>query len=1106
MQVFKKIRRVFDRLPGITDSESNSALSRARYSDTNGGVPPDLHTHTWERVRAVALASVMVLSMLAIGGAAIAPSAASVPDGMVAIPDENVDSDIPACDGPGGPSGNPMCDAADAMEAAGVYASAGPSTLEVVFTNPGRAEQHYAGTSLQGGGPVAMVFIDEQVSDGREVAVSREVLADVLEHEPGVAYGTYENGSEWQTAIEYEGDYAVIDIPHFSTQSVTFSGSVSLFGDPAEHGDQFNYDLDSEEGLDNFDIAVTGTEHTKEESINDEFNDGGSEDYRVGGTTEAVGHDETANPELTLTGVVNTDEVSETGSHSTSGSWSGEIEGNIDPDDAQITIAADREYHFSDDGEQQIGDYATWDYDNWPDELDRIGIPTYEDASFEDEYDVLVDKGDGFEFVDTVLWKGNQHDEDFTWADADLDTSDADYVTVKLDPNDYEGTTREMESPRIDSPLPDTTVDYDGGSTSISGSGTENLDNIEAGSSLSFSFDHGSIGWNLEYKRTYQTEDPSIDATGDGSTNLFESGVISEGEEHSTSVSLTPDNYTLEVDTEGDSPVEVTLEWTEVTETVDPTIIINGEHETSYTGTLAEGTTESLTTDTAWIQEGENTVEVEMADANDGPTPQVGLEYSHDADAASKEVEYESETWHQRYNVSNTWASEQDDATVEFPMSSRVVSVDNLEVRTNGGMWETVAESDYTLDETDLTVQLGQIDPDTTKDVRVDATKVVTSGGEIQVTDPTTEGNEINTEVEITSVSGEYVEIDISGTERAHRVHYVTAASWDESDTYAEMGTDDNQTIHLVDGPTDGTATIEEAPFEIDPESGSTDVWIEDVDEPRITLESVSSDTDVTWTDAVSGNEYDLLLLPDEEVKDTATAGSPVTLTTDEDGTYIIETSDGDGGTSGVVSASPDTPRDGIFPNELWMVVILLLSVIGVSLIVSGLGEERQPRERTIPVLGRRISLPAFGGLSERQSLAIIAASFGVVALLLIDVTGPGSAVFEAIGAGLLAVTPVAEFGAIVLGAALLLGLWWLDNRTRQTIPRWLIGGTAALWLLWSIETMGEGTILEPLSAGFEAVAPLFWFALLGGGAWFAWRWMQTRGQPDTEVTLEVQE
>lgn len=275
-----------------------------------------------------------------------------------------------------------------------------------------------------------------------------------------------------------------------------------------------------------------------------------------------------------------------------------------------------------------------------------------------------------------------------------------------------------------------------------------------------------------DFRRTYGTDDkrtkrcpvrlldtnPPTGASVSTDTGESKSlGNFTAGETKSVSLNATMSTSQLTFDANrGAFDYEWQLE--ERAEPVDPAVIVNG-NKTSYTGRLADGDTVSLTADPAWIQAGENVVDVQIGGPTTGPTPVVGLDYGHDA-RDDQMVEYAGETWSERYNVSKTYGSAQQNAQLEIPVAGEVVRIRSLEQRVNGGDWTVVGASAYTLDGTKLTVALGDVQKDDEVEVRAVGSKVRPVNGDIEVLEPTTEGSTLDTAFEITSYSeGFYVDV-----------------------------------------------------------------------------------------------------------------------------------------------------------------------------------------------------------------------------------------------------------------------------------------------------------------------------------------------------------
>lgn len=230
-------------------------------------------------LQVIALAMALVIAPVA-GLATVPQTTVAAPPGFVGVPGENISSDLPP--------NTPMAETADAIEAAGVMTDGHADTLEVIVTNPGRAKTKYAGGSLSGGGPVAIVLRDSQNHAGRTVALPRGPLVNVLGHEPGMAYGTHEDGSMWVQPITRDGDWLLVDIPHFSTNTVTFESTVNVTMTGATDGTQTSYELDDLDATDNPSIVLTGVVNSEWDNGSTSVSNTDNWQTSVGGNTQGT--------------------------------------------------------------------------------------------------------------------------------------------------------------------------------------------------------------------------------------------------------------------------------------------------------------------------------------------------------------------------------------------------------------------------------------------------------------------------------------------------------------------------------------------------------------------------------------------------------------------------------------------------------------------------------------------------------------------------------------------------------------------------------------------------------------------------------------------------
>lgn len=108
-------------------------------------------------------------------------------------------------------------------------------------------------------------------------------------------------------------------------------------------------------------------------------------------------------------------------------------------------------------------------------------------------------------------------------------------------------------------------------------------------------------------------------------------GSFSSGESKTKSFPVSTSDSSIALSWDGSGSLRWSLEYTERTVSENVTVEVNG-HTTRHSGTLANGSTASLTTDADWIRPGTNRVTVSVGNATtaDAPPPRIGLTYRHD--------------------------------------------------------------------------------------------------------------------------------------------------------------------------------------------------------------------------------------------------------------------------------------------------------------------------------------------------------------------------------------------------------------------------------------------------------------------------------------------
>jgi len=759
-----------------------------------------------------------------------------------------------------------------------VRASAGSQTMNVQ-------------TAVVDGKP-AIVLEDDQTHDGRWVSLDTAWFEENLGETPEAAYIQHESGDEYAAPLQVRGDSAAFYVREFSTNTVTFEGEVVLSGDQAGDGTQYEYELENTSGIDDPSINLTGVDNTAWNNQSaSELANGDSVSLDIGGNADPTGPSQNNEPTVTFIGagpVVISDfedgdstidadgysgfsgTMSTTTSPALSGSTSGAQEWNSTvsgPVSATATRDTDTTKTFS--YEVQISDQTGNSNDNLA-EVEMF------DASGTGLFFGLIHRGDG-----VVEYRGSNVG---SWSAGTTYTYDL----------QFDFSTNEI------------TI-IQNGNTIHTGS----LENdVNGWSEVKFKHYSGSSGttttanWDDIQTNAPETTDPSIDTDGDGNADASYSGNLSVGEEVTKEVSsLSVDDTSADISTT-QGFVSIDIDKKDRTVTSDPVVELNGE-TTSYSGTLADGETVSLSADNASLVDGTNKVNVSTNSPSSGPASLVGLEYRHGAET-TVEATVDESTWSQTSNVSKTWVDDRANATATIPMNDRVVGIRDVEVRYNESSWESVPESDYTLDGTDLTVQLGDVADGETTEVRATGSKVRVTDGTITVLEPTTSSDTLNTKIQVDDAGADFA-LSVDETVFADRVHYAENATWGEWTGEARFQSSGEQTVTLPDATAGAEANVRTWPVEVAPTSGNVTVpeISGDRTEPAFTVRGDgNSEVDYTFVDAADSTPYVLYSQTNEIVRDEGLASSPITLTDDNGDETLIFLVDDDGTSSSSGSTS----------------------------------------------------------------------------------------------------------------------------------------------------------------------------------------------------------
>ncbi|WP_311170652.1 hypothetical protein [Halobellus ordinarius] len=458
----------------------------------------------------------------------------------------------------------------------------------------------------------------------------------------------------------------------------------------------------------------------------------------------------------------------------------------------------------------------------------------------------------------------------------------------------------------------------------------------------------------------------------------------------------------------------------ERTKSVDPAVELNGAKK-SYSGTLADGETTSLTFDNGTLQKGTNRLNVSVGDGTlsaDAPDPSVDLEYSHEA-STSISTEYFSNGLAEQYNVTHTFSATQTDVTLRVPFSSTIYRLAQLEWSIDGGSWSSVPDDRYSWENNTLVVDLkdsdtdGDVDAGTKIQVRTEGRMVDVNNGRISVPEPTDpDAAKIDSKIKIESRSSDFNIVVGSG----ERLHYAYQESWNTVEDSSVIASDGTQQIYLPNADSGDTARITTAPVEVVPQSGDARVRVQDSDGPTIKVSggpaAVGDDVKLRYYAVTNGKSYEAYSVSRDRPisKDTAENGVAVFSIDDSEEVLRLQLAGSDSGGSddgdtSIGVGSWPRPDPGTTLQEIGVVVAWAALAV---LLVAATGRSE--------LTGRR------------RWILVGSVSIGT-GLLSIEVLRPGT-ISTAIGTGLQDVVPLAGLAAIgIVGYSV---YSWLQAREKE--------------------------------------------------------------------------
>ena len=859
---------------------------------------------------------------------------------------------------------------------------------------------------------------DDQNHEGREVSVSLDAVKQTVDEIPDQITGYNSETGRWTSEVRISDGSFIVTVPHFSTNTITFSGSYSWTATPASDGDTNTYNIDSGE-IENVSLELTGNTSTLDQSTSaaDQQN-GDSIPISVDGT---------------------------------------------DSTDVQITMEGNGLYS-----------------EEWSGGFSSMPTPRSRHA-------VAV--------VDGMIYA--------------MGGSAGSRLSVV-----------ERYDPRSDSW---TTVSSMQNARQTSAATT-------AGDVYAIGGNDGSGSVSTVERISTAIEDPSV--TLDGTTISY-NGMLGSGDTKIDTVSVAPGSYSGDVSAANSGRMDVSMTWTETTRSKDPSISING-NSVSYAGTLSDGETVDISdqVQSSYYSGETQTLEVSVAPGVSSPSGRVGISYQHTA-FEQQSVDYASETWSERYDVDKEWSQDADNGQLRIPWASdRIIGIDELTVYINeSGSWTETSPDSYSWSEdSDLVVNLGSITAGDHYRVVAHGRKVSVPSGSISITEPTIEGNVLDSEISIDDDAGaEPVEIEVGGTVDGKLLHYVGSSSWAATDQ-AQFASDGSQKLELPSASTGGTATITTAPITVEMSTGDAVVNLDNVDEPRFSIDPGADAGDsltIGYTDTTSGKEYVLGDVSNDATVGPQTANSPVYFdVSDGATTWVVDLYDGSttSRSDDEIIAPPIDINDGISPSEPIVLVGGVVLIVGVgilsrrldlssrvtaaALILAVVGViEVVTSEPLIALIGTNLltdsgplvstlvgssALVALWSVDNRIERDLPTAVYGLVAAAVLAWVGSSIAP-DLIGSS-------SPLFALIVGSSIIIGLVVLDWRTERDLPRPVIAVVGVLATVWVMEEIAPGTLSDPLAAGLEEVGPLVWIAGLGIIAFAVLGWIRSRNSPDTVI------
>ncbi|RLM32811.1 hypothetical protein DVK01_19975, partial [Haloarcula sp. Atlit-120R] len=622
---------------------------------------------------------------------------------------------------------------------------------------------------------------------------------------------------------------------------------------------------------------------------------------------------------------------------------------------------------------------------------------------------------------------------------------------------------------------------------------TRSLPDIESGSQTAQVATGHKVGVEAGSTITTTTEDPTLDIDGDGMAEAEYLGKLNEGESQTVQIDQFDSSVSNATVGTQSGAVDVAIGYTERTVTEDAGVIINGQ-PVRMSGTLSQDDTTTLMANQSWLQSGQNNVTVVAGDGDtgtDAPAPTVDVDYQHEL-TTRRAVTFQDEAFSERYNISRTYLSSRESATLTIPHAQNIISLRSLEVRVGqSGSWTQIPASARTMQGTELQIDIaeltgGTVPKGTTVEVRSVGSKVDVHNGAVTVLDATSVGTDLDSRVRLDSWASDAY-ISVGNTSQPQQLHYGVNESYSAEGDYAELSTRHAQRVHFPEATAGSEVGVRTAPVQLSPVNGTIRASVPEqqtnATSPAFTVapgQRSGESFTVEYLGATEGSWYGVYEVDTTKRFDRVQGREPMTVPKDNiDSVIRVKT-------ASAPTANPDGAST-IFGAADQGNLVGLVALFGSIAMLFVIGRRPKRSRNVVDSLAASAGaaagqLPRVGGIVEDGVTSSIEALGDAIVTLgentiLTSAVG-AAALVAAIQSGYIDIGP--ELGAMLAVTGLAIGsLVFLQRIGEFTTARWIaiVGVLGVLALQW----LGEGDLLTALvnSDAFVLVVVIAGFAVI---------------------------